>query len=336
MRADRLLATLLLVQARGRVTAAEVAAELEVSLATARRDLEALAASGVPVYPQPGRGGGWQLVGGFRTDLSGLNASETRALFLLAGPAAGASPELRSGLRKLMRAVPSTFRDQAEAAAQAVVVDPARWGGTDRRAGAPVDVLQEAVVRRRRVRFGYADRSGDRSRREADPWGLVEKDGIWYMVADTWKGRRTFRVDRISEPVLLDEPFERPPDLDLPRIWEEVVGEIERRRGQVSATVLVDRSRLEAVRAAFGRHFTELGREADGRVRARVSAQSATAVAEQLAGWGSALVVAGPEPVLVELARIGADLVMRYAWPGPAGPGDVTDAGPPAGPRRAP
>src|SRR5687767_989140 len=93
MRADRLVATLLLMQARGRVTAAELAEELEVSTATARRDLEALSTAGVPVYPQPGRGGGWSLVGGARTDLSGLTAAEAQALFLIAGPAASVAPQ---------------------------------------------------------------------------------------------------------------------------------------------------------------------------------------------------------------------------------------------------
>ena len=128
MRADRLVATLLLMQARGRVTAAEVAEELEVSVATARRDLEALSAAGIPVYPQPGRGGGWSLVGGARTDLSGLTAAEAQALFLLVGPAAAVAPEVKAALRKLARALPDTFRADAEAAAEAVVIDPARWG----------------------------------------------------------------------------------------------------------------------------------------------------------------------------------------------------------------
>ena len=117
MRADRLVATVLLMQSRGRVTAAELAAELEISVATARRDLEALSAAGVPVYPQQGRGGGWQLVGGARTDLSGLTAAEAQALFLLAGPAASSAPEVKSALRKLVRALPRTFRADAEAAA---------------------------------------------------------------------------------------------------------------------------------------------------------------------------------------------------------------------------
>src|ERR1700737_3110891 len=116
MRADRLVATLLFLQSRGRVTAEEVAEELEVSTRTARRDLEALAQAGIPVYSQPGRGGGWSLVGGARTDLSGLTAAEARALFLVAGPAA-ATPALKAALRKLVHALPETFRADAEAAA---------------------------------------------------------------------------------------------------------------------------------------------------------------------------------------------------------------------------
>lgn len=128
MRVDRLVATLLLMQARGRVTAKEVAAEFETSVATARRDLEALSAAGIPVYPQPGRGGGWQLLGGARTDLSGLTLAEVRALFLLIGPGVSVGPDAKSALRKLVHAFPDTFRPDAEAAAEAVVVDPARWG----------------------------------------------------------------------------------------------------------------------------------------------------------------------------------------------------------------
>src|SRR5207237_10727077 len=98
-RADRLVAALLLMQSRGRVTAAELADELEVSVASARRDLEALSAAGIQVYPQPGRGGGWSLVGGARTDLSGLSAAEAQALFLLAGPSASVSAQARAALR---------------------------------------------------------------------------------------------------------------------------------------------------------------------------------------------------------------------------------------------
>src|SRR5580692_275119 len=100
MRADRLVAALLVLQSKGRVTAADLARELEVSERTARRDLEGLAMAGIPVYSQPGRNGGWTLLGGARTDLSGLTAAEARTLFLIAGPAA-ATPAVRTALRKL-------------------------------------------------------------------------------------------------------------------------------------------------------------------------------------------------------------------------------------------
>jgi predicted DNA-binding transcriptional regulator YafY len=230
MRADRLVAALLVLQARGRVTAAELAEELEVSVATARRDLEALSAAGIPVYPQAGRGGGWSLLGGARTDLSGLNATEAQALFLLLGPAASAAPDIRSALRKLVRALPGTFRADAEAAAEAVVVDPTRWSEADRTRPELVDVLQAAVIRRRRVRLEYANRARQRSERVVDPWGLVDKDDIWYLVAGTEKGQRTFRVDRIAEATVTDEPARRPADFDLSRAWGEVVEHVERQR----------------------------------------------------------------------------------------------------------
>ena len=127
VRADRLVAILLLLQARGQVTAAEVAAELEVSERTARRDLEALGMAGVPIYSVQGRNGGWRLAGGGRTDLSGLTEPEARALFLVAGPSSSATPEVKAALRKLVRALPESFRSQAEAASSAVVVDPVDW-----------------------------------------------------------------------------------------------------------------------------------------------------------------------------------------------------------------
>lgn len=299
MRADRLVATLLLMQVRGRVTAAELAGELEVSVATARRDLEALSAAGVPVYPQAGRGGGWSLVGGARTDLSGLTAAEARALFLLAGPVRSAP--LASALRKLVHALPETFR------ADAVVVDLARWGERDRDRPPLVDALQDAVVRRRRVEIGYRDRG----RREVDPWGLVAKDDVWYLIGGTAEGQRTFRVDRISGLTLTDVPAERPADFDLAREWERVVGEMEQRRSLLSATVLVNARLAPILCDRFGRHSERLDTVDDGRVR--VAAPMAISIAQELAGWGALVEVLEPDPVKDELARLGSELVARYS-----------------------
>jgi predicted DNA-binding transcriptional regulator YafY len=313
MRADRLVAALLLLQSRGRVTAAELAAELEISVATARRDLEALSAAGVPVYPQPGRGGGWSLVGGARTDLSGLTSAEARALFLLLGPATTAAPPLTSALRKLIRALPATFRADAEAAARAVVSDTARWGeaGGETASGF-VQTLQDAVVRRLKVRLAYTGRTGGATQRVVDPLGLADKHGVWYLVADTEAGRRTFRVDRITGAEVTGLPAERPGDFDLPAEWERVVEEVERRRSLVQAVVVIDARHVPVVRGQFGRHCEVLGQEPGGRVRLRVAAHMARSIAERLAGWGAQAEVLEPESVRSELARIGAELAARY------------------------
>jgi predicted DNA-binding transcriptional regulator YafY len=312
MRADRLVATLLLMQARGRVTAAEIAEELEVSVATARRDLEALSAAGIPVYPQAGRNGGWQLLGGARTDLSGLTATEAQALFLLVGPAAAIAPEAKAALRKLVRALPDTFRAEAQAAADAVVIDPTRWGDEERTRPQMVQTLQSAVVRRRKVRLDYENRQGDRAERLVDPLGLIDKDAVWYLIAGTDRGERTFRVDRIENVEVTDLDAERPDDFDLSEAWEQVVDEVEQKRSLLSATVLIPQRFLWVLQGHFGRHCETLEELDDGWVRVRVAAPTARDIAQQLAGWGTMIDVPEPDSVRRELGRIGTELSRRY------------------------
>ncbi|MFC7546595.1 helix-turn-helix transcriptional regulator [Plantactinospora sp. GCM10030261] len=313
MRADRLVAVLLLLQARGRVTAADLATELEVSVATARRDLEALSAAGVPVYPQAGRGGGWSLVGGARTDLTGLSAPEAQALFLLAGPVTAGSAAARSALRKLVRALPQPFRLDAESAAEATMIDPVGWGERDRQRPPLVELLQAAVVRRRKVRLAYTGRGGERSERLIDPWGLVDKDEVWYLVAGTDRGQRTFRVDRIVGVEVVDELAQRPPDgVTLDSAWRQVVTEVERRRSRTWATVLVEARHVGVLRNQFGRHCSEPEDVGDGRVRVRVGAPTPLDIARHLAGWGAMAEVPEPPSVRAELARLGAEIVGRY------------------------
>jgi predicted DNA-binding transcriptional regulator YafY len=307
MRADRLVAVLLLMQARGRVTAAGLAAELEISVATARRDLEALSAAGIPVYPQPGRGGGWSLLGGARTDLSGLSATETQALFLLVGPAAAVSGEAKAALRKLVQALPRTFRADAQAAGEATMIDATRWGERDRVRPASVDALQTAVVRRQRLRFTYRGEP-----READPWGLVDKDDVWYLVAGTDRGQRTFRLDRLRDPRPTGETFERPAGFALDRAWDQVVGEVERQRARTWATLLIDQRFVWVLREHFGRHCHPGEVLADGRARVRVGAPTPRDIARTLSGWGAAVQVLEPPEVRAELGRIGSELAALY------------------------
>ena len=186
MRADRLVAILLLLQARGQVTAAEVAEELEVSERTARRDLEALGMAGLPIYSQQGRHGGWRLAGGGRTDLSGLTAGEARALFLIAGPASAAGyPQLKAALRKLVRALPEPLRAGATAASAAVVVDPGGWDDRARPRPAPpfLDTVQQAVVEGQQVTLGYVARNREPSSAGScirSGWQPRDPPGTWW------------------------------------------------------------------------------------------------------------------------------------------------------------
>ncbi|HJY43681.1 MAG TPA: WYL domain-containing protein, partial [Propionibacteriaceae bacterium] len=236
-----------------------------------------------------------------------------QALFLLAGPAASTAPAVKSALRKLVRALPSTFRADAEAAAEAVLIDSGRWGETGKEPPAVVRELQTAVVQRRKVWLSYGGRSGPPSQRVIEPWGLVDKDDVWYLIAGTPKGQRTFRVDRITKAVLTDEPAERPNDFQLARAWQEIVAEMEQRRSLVQATVLIEDRFVHVLQSHYGRHCEVLGAWDDGRVRVRVASHMARSVAEQLAGWGKAVEVLEPQEVRDELARIGTELVRSYA-----------------------
>ena len=320
------MATLLVLQRRGRVTAAELADELEVSVATARRDLEALSAAGIPVYPQAGRNGGWQLLGGARTDLTGLTADEARALFVLAGPATTAAPAVKSALRKLVRALPEPMRDSADAAASAIVIDPRRWGDHGRMRPAALDLLETAVIDRTAVELDYRDRGGATSARVVHPLGLADKTGSWYLVAGTTAGLRTFRVDRVVAARLTGERFERPSDFDLQVAWSAAVEEMERNRGSVTATVRVPAKLSRFFVGQWGRHaqVTSVDEEASVVV---IGERSTWAIARQLAGWGDAIEVIEPPSVREELVRIGEALVRRNVTEsGITGP--VTGLGP--------
>ncbi|MDH4075379.1 MAG: transcriptional regulator [Acidimicrobiia bacterium] len=320
MRADRLVAVLLLLQRRGKVTAAEVASELEVSERTARRDLEALSMAGLPVYATQGRGGGWHLLGGGRTDLSGLSAAETRALFVLAGPRA-ATPELRAALRKLVRALPEPLRDRAEAAADAVVLDPMGWDGAGGRSlAAPpptaepehLAAVQDAVIDAHRIWLDYVDRVGSVTRRTVDPWGLAAKAGRWYLVAGTDAGRRTFRVDRVRGVEPTGEAVVRPPDFDLAEAWAAITAGVDEIRLPVQVRALVDHSVMGILRRLLGERVRVGAGGTDGRAEVEIRAWNEYSLAAEIAGFGRAIEVLSPPGVRAHLARIAGELASVY------------------------
>jgi predicted DNA-binding transcriptional regulator YafY len=249
VRSDRLLAILLTLQARGRATAPQLAEQLEVSVRTVYRDVEALSSAGVPVYTEQGRGGGIALLAGYRTDATGLTPAEAQALFTFSGRGVLADDagdrHLRAAFRKLLAALPESQRAEAERAEQRILVEPRPWR---RRAGEPVPTLpaiQKAVLAGERLRMEYqsANRTEPRTY-DVDPVGLVVKAGIWYLVAYRDGEPRMFRVGRArrAEPV---GPAQLPADVPtLAELWDHLRLRFEQPGGGVRVDLVVPRDKV--------------------------------------------------------------------------------------------
>ena len=230
MRADRLVSILLLLQVNRRITARELAKRLEVSERTIHRDMDALSSAGVPVVADRGNGGGWSLLEGYKTNLTGLNNSEIQAIFL-SKPAQlladlGLNRAAEGALIKLQAALPSMSRRDAEYARQRIHIDTVGWRHSQDNVAA-LSALQEAIWQERKVAFLY-DRAGcETSERIVDPLGLVAKGSVWYLVAAVEGASRTYRVSRIREPRVMDQPCARPPDFDLAAYWQQSAAEFQ-------------------------------------------------------------------------------------------------------------
>ena len=239
MRATRLVSLLLLLQTRGQLTAADIAERLEVSVRTVHRDVDSLAAAGVPVEALRGPAGGYRLAGGYRTRLTGLTGDEAEALFAagMPGPAAelGLGGELAAARLKLLAALPSELQERATRAQRLFHLDARGWF----RAEDSVPHLPElasAVWRGCRVRIRY--REGNRVvQRTIDPLGLVLKAGAWYLVAHRVAGMRVYRVSRVASVRPLEETCERPDGFELSAYWNEWSRAFEESRPRVEVTV---------------------------------------------------------------------------------------------------
>jgi len=243
VRADRLLRLVLLLQTRGRMTAEQLAAELEVSVRTIYRDVDALCSAGFPVYSERGVGGGCQLVDGYRTSLTGLSAPEAQALAFAAIPGAaaelGVSALAAAAHLKVLSAVSPNARETMATVQQCFHLDPRGWF----RAGQPehphLPALASAVWEGHQVRAVYQRAKGSTRERVLGPLGLVLKDGLWYLVARAPNEIKTFRVSRFEDVSPLDEPVTRPSDFDLAAWWERWSVEFETGLNQYPVTVRV-------------------------------------------------------------------------------------------------
>ncbi|GAA1004154.1 transcriptional regulator [Acrocarpospora pleiomorpha] len=320
MRASRLLSLLLLLQARGRMTAGELSAELEVSIRTVYRDVEALSAAGVPVYADRGPAGGYQLLDGYRTRLTGLTSAEASSLFLagLPGPAAelGLGEVAAAAELKLLAALPPEPRSQAAMMRERFHLDVPGWyRGSDE---APfLAEVAEAVWEQRPLRMRYRRWGPQEVERDIHPYGLVLKGGSWYLAAETSGDFRTYRVARILGIEALPGRFERRPGFDLVEFWSRFAAEFAARMHTGTATVRLDPDYLGLLRYTIGNDVTDTALTAaetmpDGWLRLAVPIESVRHARWQLLRLGSGVEVLDPPELRKLMAETIEELSVMY------------------------
>ncbi|RFU36931.1 YafY family transcriptional regulator [Actinomadura logoneensis] len=325
MRASRLISLVLLLQSRGEMTAAELAAELEVSERTVYRDVEALSAAGVPVYADRGPGGGYRLVGGYRTRLTGLTREEAEALFLagLRGPAGdmGLADAVATAELKVRAALPSVLQDAPLRAGQRFHLDAPGWFG-DPTPPAPLRDLARAVWTDERAEIRYRRRDAEVVR-TVEPYGLVLKNGGWYLVAGTGRGHRTYRVDRITDVRPLGEHFARDEAFDLAGFWRTSTAEFRHGMLRERVTVRLSPAGLRMLRFHVEAEAVERAQEAarapdpDGWVTAVLPVESAEVAFTQLLGLGPDVEVLEPAELRARMAETTERAAALYRRPPP-------------------
>ncbi|MFJ8213192.1 helix-turn-helix transcriptional regulator [Streptomyces sp. NPDC096033] len=326
MRADRLLSLLLLLQSRGRMTAPELAAELEVSVRTVYRDVEALGASGVPVCVDRGPAGGYRLMDGYRTRLTGLTDAEAGSLFLAGAPGPardlGLGAVVATARLKLEAALPAALADRARLVQDRFHLDAPAWF----RDADPVPHLAEvarAVWEQRTLRAEYRRWSGELRLRELHPLGLVLKGGIWYLVAGVASmagSPRTYRVSRLLAVAETGGTFERPAGFDLAAHWEESSRRLEAVLHQETALLRISPRAQRLLPMQFGapgaRALEGAGApDAEGWVEVELSVESRAVAVGDLLRLGVEAEVLGPPELRAAVAEAVGALAARYARP---------------------
>ncbi|MFB8217333.1 WYL domain-containing protein [Streptomyces anulatus] len=321
MRADRLVSLVLLLRQRGRLTADTLARELEVSTRTVLRDIEALSAAGVPVYAERGRHGGFALLPGFRTELTGLNHDETLAL-LAAGSGRGEQvfglgPALASAMRKVVDALPESHQAAASDAAQRFLVDPetdllSRRSAVDQVPGTTMIEVRRAVLSGRKLRIHYAATDREPQWRTVDPIGLVTVRDRGYLLATRSGEDRTYRLSRVLAAEELPEPAERPNRVDLDRIWRDRSARFLSGGDHVTALVRVDPARREELLGTVLAVRAE-DPDTDGWPRLEVTFQDARHAEWALWRLGTDAEALAPRSLRSALRERAATLAARYA-----------------------
>lgn len=320
MRADRLLSLMMTLQTRGRTTAADLAKELEVSKRTIYRDIDALSASGVPVYADGGPGGGYALLDSYRTTLTGLNENEIRALFMLTipGPLAdlGVNQQLKAAFLKLTSSLPNQYQEQAHAIRQRLHLDAAAWFRKEE----PVphlQTVQEAVWQDLQLSFSYRRGDGTVNQRLVSPYGLVAKAGIWYLVAETERGMRVYRVSRVETAVLTQTHFIRPATFELAAFWEKWVSEYEVGLPKYPVTVSVGPELIPKLPHILGAStralLAETRPDANGWKTIDHTFERQEEAQTFIMGMGTAIKIVAPDSLRVSIAKLASEIAAHYA-----------------------
>ena len=337
MRADRLLSILMRLQVRGRVTAKELAEELEVSERTVYRDMDALSVAGVPIYSEQGQGGGFGLLERYRTDLTGLNEEETRALFMLSIPSPlselGVSQELKAALLKLSASLPAARRRDEAWVRERIHLDSEAWF-QPRKSVPHLRTVHKAVWLDRRLHVIFRLPFGTQPEWLVDPYGLVAKTNSWYVVYGR-KGRiRARRVSDILDARMAEATFERPIDFDLAGFWRRWCTEVEKKHVSYSVTVRAEKQRLDSNPCFFGPGIREAVKRAGppdgrGRVTLTLSFENLEDAREHILGFGGALEVMAPPALRSSIVDHAQQLIELYAkgkhGKSPLSPGDKGD-----------
>lgn len=319
VKSSRLVSILLLLQTRGRMTAAQLAEELEVSVRTVYRDVEALHAAGIPLYGDAGHAGGYRLLEGYRTRLTGLTAGEAEALSLagVPGPAAelGLGGVLAAARLKVRAALPRELRAHADRIGDRFHLDAPGWYA-DADDTPYLPAVADAVWNGRVLSVLYRRwREPTDVRRRLEPYGLVLKAGRWYVVAGP--GPRTFRVDQILRLDPCDEEFTRPGDFDLAAYWTAYRRDFHERLHRGEAVLRVaPGTRLTG---AAGEALASGGeREADGWTRVTVPIESVDRAHDAFLVHGAAVEVLEPAELRDRIARTAGALARLYSRNPPA------------------
>ena len=320
MRASRLLSILILLQMRGRVSAEKLAAEFEVSIRTIYRDVDQLSAAGVPVYADRGRNGGFALLDGYRTKLTGFTPAEAEALLLAgAGNAAGdlgIEAAAAAAQLKLLASLPADSGASAQRVAERFHLDPVNWY---RRTEAPplLPTLGAAVWRDRRITITYESWK-DTVARELDPLGLVLKAGTWYLVAAADAKPRMYRVSNIKSLSVTDTPARRPARFDLARYWATAAKEFETRLMKDRATIKlspVGRRLLWDVSPAAAEAVEAAHRpcKPEGWIRSEIPIENIDWATRQLLFLGTEVELLEPRALRAALAAAAKKIATRHA-----------------------